>query len=218
MGDLRYGCTVSNCYSRGSVHGISDTGGLVGRSEGCIIRNCYSAASVTASDDVAGGLLGCFAGSSAVLSSFWDVEASETTWSDGGTPKSTAQMRDVATFTSFSSGGLGWPWDFVDNPYDDTAYEDIWDIDPLINGGYPYLAISQPQAPPAPVIISCRVVNGVLMIDWDPVPGAVSYNVYSTTSLDVPFLLDSSGTFVDTSWICVSTAERKFYQVTAVIE
>jgi len=32
------------------------------------------------------------------------------------------------------------PWDFVNNPFDDTGNEDYWDIDDSINNGYPYFA------------------------------------------------------------------------------
>ena len=48
-------------------------------------------------------------------------------------------MQTVVTFTETDTVGLTTPWDFVDNPNDDVGTDDIWDIDPLINGGYPCL-------------------------------------------------------------------------------
>jgi hypothetical protein len=49
-------------------------------------------------------------------------------------------MKNIRTYTDVAwSKGLIYPWDFVGNPYDDKGIEDVWDIDPNINDGYPYL-------------------------------------------------------------------------------
>ena len=48
----------------------------------------------------------------------------------------TAQMKDVATYTQVYDY---LPWDFVGDPYADVANWDVWDINPEINDGYPYL-------------------------------------------------------------------------------
>jgi hypothetical protein len=55
-------------------------------------------------------------------------------------------MKNVRTYTDILwSEGLNSPWDFVGNPYDDKGNEDIWDIKPNINNGYPYLTVTQKQ-------------------------------------------------------------------------
>ena len=53
-------------------------------------------------------------------------------------------MKDVYTYTNNMSTGLDFPWDFVNNPYDDTQNQDIWDISPNVNNGYPYLSALAP--------------------------------------------------------------------------
>ena len=125
---------VSNSYSTGSVIGNHSAGGLVGSSSGTV-SNSYSTGSVTGNEDV-GGLVGynyCIDESCGiVINSFWDTETSGQATSAGGTGKSTAQMKFVATF-------LGADWDItaVANPGTcNPAY--IWNI---VNGlTYPFLS------------------------------------------------------------------------------
>jgi len=74
-----------------------------------------------------------------VEDSFWDIETTGQQHSAGGTGKTTAEMKDVATYTDTETEGLEEPWDFVDDPYDDGGDKDIWDIDEETNDGYPYL-------------------------------------------------------------------------------
>ena len=91
--------TVSNSYSTGSVTGEEGAGGLVGANSGTV-SNSYSLGSVTGNDDV-GGLVGYSEGT--VSDSFWDTETSGQATSDGGIGKTTAEMKNIATFT-----GAGW--------------------------------------------------------------------------------------------------------------
>jgi hypothetical protein len=93
------GATVSNSYSTGSVSSEYGVGGLVGANNGTV-SNSYSTGSVSASGDV-GGLVGYSEGT--VSNSFWDVQTSGQVTSAGGTGKTTAEMKDIATFT-----GAGW--------------------------------------------------------------------------------------------------------------
>jgi hypothetical protein len=139
--------TVSNCYVTGSVrYGYYDAGGLIGDNFGTV-SNCYSTASVNGQFQV-GGLIGWNAGT--VSNSFWDIQTSGLTRSAGGTGKTTEQMKNVRTYTDVAwSKGLDSPWDFVGNPYDDKGNEDIWDINPNINNGYPYLTASISTSPSA---------------------------------------------------------------------
>jgi hypothetical protein len=133
---------VSNCYSTGSVNGEYPVGGLIGENYGTV-SNCYSTGSVNGTYKV-GGLVGYNAWGT-VSNSFWDIQTSGLTTSDGGTGKTTAEMKNVRTYTDVGwSEGLDSPWDFVGNPYDDKGNEDIWDIKPNINNGYPYLTTTPP--------------------------------------------------------------------------
>lgn len=131
---------VNNCYSTGNVVGEDTIGGLVGETFGSYINKCYSSGNVSG-DEFIGGLAGTGV-YSWVTNSFWDIETSGQTTSSGGTGKTTAEMLDVATYTSLVTVGLSLSWDFVGNPYDDTGNNDYWDINDVINNGYPYFANS----------------------------------------------------------------------------
>ena len=111
---------ITNCYSSGNVPGEDDyVGGLTGSNSGTI-TNCYSSGSVSAMHDV-GGLVGeDEAGTGNVINSFWDIETSGQLTSAGGTPKTTAEMKTMSTFTDAG-------WDFVE----------IWGIGE--HQTYPYL-------------------------------------------------------------------------------
>jgi len=120
--------TVSNSYSTGSVTGKEGVGGLVGANSGTV-SNSYSTGSVTGNDDI-GGLVGYSDGT--VSNSFWDKETSGIEVSDGGTGKTTAEMKSIATFS-----GAAWDIIAVANPGErNPAY--IWNI---VNGvTYPFLS------------------------------------------------------------------------------
>ncbi len=106
--------TITNCYSTGTatvtVTASSKSppfvGGLVGRASGTIM-NCYSTGAATCSSNlsaIAGGLVG-YKYSCTITNSFWDTQTSGLANSDGGTGKTTAQMKTLSTFTSAG-------WDF----------------------------------------------------------------------------------------------------------
>ncbi len=165
-----YGNT-SQCYSQGEVWGEENTGGLAGKNLG-YIRNCYSAANVHGNDNTGGlagensafistsysyggvfgqentgGLVGTNQPSNTqILSSYWDMEASAQSSSDGGQGRLTAQM----VFPHSDDSYVGWGWE-------------IWatDDEHSINGGYPYLRaiyndteVDEPVPPPPENIIS----------------------------------------------------------------
>ncbi|MCF7796060.1 DUF2460 domain-containing protein, partial [Patescibacteria group bacterium] len=139
-----------NNYSNSDALGDNNIGGLIGKNNG-ELSNCYCYGGVTAYVDYLGGLIGyndssanvnkCY--SYAYISSFgitniggligyndgyvsddsfWDKDVSFQTTSDGGTGKTTEQLKIESTF--INSG-----WDF----------ENIWDIKNGINNGYPFL-------------------------------------------------------------------------------
>jgi hypothetical protein len=119
--------TVSNSYSTGSVTGDDLVGGLVGENT-ATVRNSYSTGSVTGDSSV-GGLVGANPG--AVSNSFWDTETSGQATSDGGTGKTTAQMKNIATFS-----GVG--WNIIEVASGETNPTYIWNI---VNGvTYPFLS------------------------------------------------------------------------------
>jgi hypothetical protein len=124
---------VGNSYSKGSVTGEDFIGGLVGTNgKGSTVSNSYSTGSVTCAGNVClevGGLVGT--GSGIVRNSFWDTQTSGQSTSDGGTGKTTAEMKNIATFS-----GAGWDIVVVSGPSDrNPAY--IWNI--VDDETYPFL-------------------------------------------------------------------------------
>ena len=110
MGRCRYHGSVSNSYSTGSVNGDKYVGGLVGScGDDGSVSNSYSTGSVAGNVSV-GGLVGEDDGGT-VSNSFWDTETSGQPTSDGGTGKTTAEMKNIATFS-----GAGWNIIAVANP------------------------------------------------------------------------------------------------------
>ncbi len=133
------GAGVSNSYSRTVVTGSVLVGGLIGFNQAGSISYSYSTGMVTGTGTgthLIGGLVG--SGPDSVSNSFWDTDTSVQTVSNGGTGKTTAQMKDIATFTDTDTDGLDDPWDF----------DDVWGIHPDINDGYPHLLWQ--HSPPEP--------------------------------------------------------------------
>ena len=127
--------TMSNSYFTGSVTGNSDVGGLMGSNiGGCgAVINSYSTSSVTGNEYV-GGLVGhnyFGTGEGTVSNCFWDIQTSGQSISDGGTGKTTAEMKDIATFS-----GVGWNIIAVAPSETNDAY--TWNT---VNGvTYPFLS------------------------------------------------------------------------------
>ena len=119
-----------DCYARGNVSAFATNdleyvGGFIGRpygeepgsSEDGLCDNCYSTGVLTGA--IKGGFCAEKTGFT-ITNCFWDTETSGVGTSDGGTGKTTAQMKTKSTFTDAG-------WDFTI----------IWDISPPINNGYP---------------------------------------------------------------------------------
>jgi hypothetical protein len=103
-GGLVYGNsgTVINCYSVATVNGYRSAGGLIASNwnVGTVV-NCYATGNVSGTLEF-GGLVG--GGDGAVISSYWDCEASQRPESPGGGyGKSTAEMRQSVTFVGWTS-------------------------------------------------------------------------------------------------------------------
>jgi len=153
---LNDGGTVSNSYSTGNVNGSDEVGGLVGdNGNDSTVESSYSTSSVTGEDGVGGlvgenydtvsksystgsvtgnsyvgGLVGRSFGGT-VSDSFWDTETSGQATSDGGMGKTTAQMKDIATFS-----GAGWKIIAVALNQTNPSY--IWNIVDVQT--YPFLS------------------------------------------------------------------------------
>ncbi len=116
--------SITNCYSNGAIRGHHYVGGLVGSHEYGNITDCYSFGTVDG-NDLVGGLIGDCYDQNDVNDSFWDIETSGLTISDGGEGKTTAQMQDINTFLIAG-------WDFIET----------WGIED--NQTYPFLRLSYP--------------------------------------------------------------------------
>ena len=99
---------IADCYSTGSVNGETNIGGLIGRSSvldgDAGINNCYSTCYVQDNNN-AGGLIGYVTNDDICHNSFWDINTSGLTVSDGGEGKTTLEMQDPNTFINAG-------WDF----------------------------------------------------------------------------------------------------------
>ena len=145
------GVNIENCYSLGDVTLTSgsrtDVGSFLGYDNtytgtAIIINNCYATGDVTFSGGGTPTDRG-FAGEEhggTFTNNFFDSEASNQTTATGATAKTTAQMKNVATFTLETTVGLTTAWDFIGNPNDDAGTNDYWSIDGTTNSGYPFLS------------------------------------------------------------------------------
>jgi len=119
--------TVSNSYSTGNVTSDYGAGGLVGANNGTL-SNSYSTGNVTGNSSV-GGLVGY--NYATVSNAFWDIQTSGQATSAGGTGKTTAEMKNIATFS-------GAAWNIVAVTLNQTNSAYIWNI---VNGvTYPFLS------------------------------------------------------------------------------
>ena len=120
--------TITNCYARGDVHSTdSVAAGFSSYARtGAVLTNCYSTGLVesdVAKSNYEYGFADCQSGATA-SNCFWDKETSGVSVSgdyEGGTGKTTVQMKTKTTFTDAG-------WDFTT----------IWTIYAPVNDGYPY--------------------------------------------------------------------------------
>ena len=114
-----------NCFATGNVSGAGYVGGLFGYKSGRGTYYGYSVGAVTGTSDV-GGLIGAGDSGYTTTSSYYDSTTSGQSDNTGkGTPKTTAEMKQQATFVD---------WDFTD----------VWGISASVNDGYPYLLWDEP--------------------------------------------------------------------------
>jgi len=108
---------LSNCYSSSTVRGEDTLGGLVGGNAGSLCFT-YSIGEVIGMSGT-GGLVGKAYTQAEVVASFWDVDISGQSSSEGGIGLTTAELQDVNTY-------LDAGWDFAGE--NDNGTENIWYI------------------------------------------------------------------------------------------
>lgn len=96
---------VENCYAIASVSGADNTyvGGLAGANWYGTIKNCYSAGTITGGGATnAGGLTGMIYTGAVTQDSFYDADVCALADTGKGTPKTTDEMKNLATFSTWS--------------------------------------------------------------------------------------------------------------------
>jgi len=91
---------ISNSYAINAVSGAKYVGGLVGSSQGGSVSTSYSASVATGSASV-GGLTGMDFGAT-FTDSYFNSDSTADNGNGNGTPLTTAQMRQQASFTGFN--------------------------------------------------------------------------------------------------------------------
>ncbi len=117
--------SLTNCYAAGSVASPSGyAGGLVAYNVSpSTVTKAYSCGNVTGAGSYIGGLIGRNTGT--VNQSYWDTVTSGQAASAGGTPKTTAQMKQQATFANWDFNTI---WETEEGvTYPHFQYERVYD-------------------------------------------------------------------------------------------
>ena len=122
------GGSIDDCYTKGNATGDDYIGGFCGRNSTETITHCYSTG-IPSGDTNIGGFCGINTGT--ITDCFWDTDTSGTAISDGGTGKTTSEMKTKSTFTDVN-------WDFIV----------IWFINGITNNGYPFFFAMPPDPLP----------------------------------------------------------------------
>ena len=130
------GGTIIDSYARVAVTSSMSSGGypggLVGLNlSGGMVTDSFATGSLTGVTP--GGLVGRQASSTAI-DSYWDIQTSGTSSSEGGSGKTTEQLTSLSTFSSWSIGS-GW------------SPSTTWSICSTFNSGYPFLSAFYPTDP-----------------------------------------------------------------------
>ena len=149
--------TIRDSYARGTVTGDANAGGLVGilrsgSAYGLTLERSYSTGEVVTAATEA-GLIGGISTSRTptltITASFWDAETSKKSSSagSGATGKSTADMKDIATFTTgITTEADRWPI-AATCERGRGAEGSVWGLCATINDGYPFLRIGPVEFP-----------------------------------------------------------------------
>jgi Putative flagellar system-associated repeat len=185
VGNNGYGL-VSDVFFRGSLTRTSGTdasfAGVQGRGNGSI-TNSYAA--TTNSYAYGSGLSGDNQYQPACTSAYWDTSTSgrNTTYcAAGATGKTTAQLKTQATFSG---------WDF----------STIWNIDPSVNSGYPYLRnVGGPSSDGTPPTLT----SGELLANGTKLVLTFSEALHATTAPASAFTVTASAVLITPSAVVVN--------------
>ncbi len=119
VGDIGGG-SVRDSHSSGAVSGDWGVGGLIANNDAYVER-CYSTGRVTGTYG-ASGLIAQGRGN--VYDSYWDRQTSGTSSSQGGVPKTTAQMKMESTFVNWDFYETWWIKEHVSYPFLRTVHHD----------------------------------------------------------------------------------------------
>ena len=149
---------IKNSYTTATVTAdhqsyLHHIGGLVGSIQSGSVSNSYSTGSVNTNEtneEYYGGLIGSAWSGISITNSYWDVQTSGISTSNGGTSLTSSEMKQEASFSE---------WDF----------ENTWDIDPSSNDGYPTLIFLPNEAPTATNVSVTGTLGyeGVLTATYD---------------------------------------------------
>lgn len=190
--------SIENCYTGGSVRGqLNCVGGLAGYSWGDVI-NSYTTSYVATTDTIyIGGLIGRSDFGDAI-NSYWNTDTTNQLISDGGYPKSSAEMLQAGNYED---------WDF----------EEIWAI--AEGSSFPRLYWQEEdinQIIPGPY--SLRAVSGssVVRLSWQPpITGNITqYKLYRDNQMITEIAADHTE-YTDTS---VRNFNSYSYRVVALLD
>jgi len=183
---------ITNCYATGDVEswGVFSwiIGGLVGENDGGSIANCYSTGFVDG-NDVLGGFIGRnnTGTTSTIENCFWDMQTSGQSYSDGGTGKTTTEMKNYNTFNDSD-------WDIakIEHHVGETWFINDTNDYPHLGWEPTYISNNPPNAPsnPNPLNGSTDIsINADL--SWnctDPDGDPLTFDVYFGTSSPPPLV------------------------------
>lgn len=234
---------ISDSYSVAQTSGYNYVGGAIGvhvesnGNEALTITDTFAAGPVTATQGSpnVGGLIGRFYdnfifnqcdtpyGPVTVTDSYWDTQTTGqlTTAANRGTGKSTAQMKDLSTYSA---------WSISDTTPDANA---TWGLCSSLNSGYPFLqwaaqqqawtcSAPNPPAPPAPAPVpataptSVQAVAGdtTAVVTWSPPPSSGSYAISTYLVTSTP----DSRTCLTTTTGCTMTGLRNGVPYTFTVQ
>ena len=189
---------VVDSYAWGGVNGDGRAyalGGLIGQAyvnaTDDSIDRTYSIGAIQFAFSDAGGLVGDNSVSAAVADSFWNVDTSGISSSQGGTGATTAEM---TSFQTYDDSG----WAIVDGWQSFNPPTAVWGICSQVNDGYPFLlweytsnpCVTPPTPSPEPVPaaaprdVTAVAGNGSASVSWAFPASSGSYPVsyYLATS------------------------------------
>jgi len=120
-----------------------------------------------------------------------------------------SQNKTIIRKASIGSGNLNWSVSAGTDPEDSEWI--VYDLDNFDFIGWHNMDIQLET----PRNITLILDGNSITLNWDPVPRASEYIVYSSINPISDFDIDNSGIFSGSSWIGPVTNERKFFRITA---